>query len=324
LSLSTLSQPPHFVLEYPVFTESLAAGQQTLLQFLQPRYAKMDEESLSRWISSDQIRLDGDQATADTLLEPGQRVTILLLDHPEDPVDTGWQLIWENSEIMAVYKPHLLPVSRTTRNLYNTLIQLVRRQTPYYDAHLLHRLDTETSGLILIAKDKAADKKWKKQLEQLIEQKIYHARVYGRPQWQQCTLECELSEQLGSAIRSQMYVVDPSRPYAFSKPKQSKTAFRVLEYSGDNSLIECELFSGRKHQIRAHLAHLGHPIIGDKIYAHHGHYYLKRLEAPLTSDEISKLGGAHHQLQAVRLQIRPYPDQAAITIELPPQLRLQP
>ncbi len=319
-----MPQPSPFVLEYPVLLQSLDAGQQTLLQFLQPRYARMDKAELSHWIDSDQIRLNGVQASAATVLKPGQTISITLPGHPEDPVDTRWQLIWENSEIMAVYKPPLLPVSRTTRNLYNTLIQLIRRQTPYYDAHLLHRLDTETSGLILIAKDKAADKKWKKQLDTLIEQKIYHARVYGCPAWQQQTLECELSEQSGSEIRSQMYVVDPARPEQFSKPKQSKTAFRVLSQTQGRSLIECQLFSGRKHQIRAQLAHLGHPIVGDKIYAHGGHYYLKRLESPLTAEELKQLGGDHHQLQAIRLQIRPDPDQPALTVELPVRLRLQP
>ncbi len=319
-----MSDQPHFVLEYPVFSQCLEAGQHNLLQFLQPRHARTDPAELQRWIDNDKVQIDGSQATAETPLQAGQTLSITLPGHIEDPVDTGWQLIWENSEIMAVYKPHLLPVSRTTRNLYNTLIQLIRRQTPYYDAHLLHRLDTETSGLILIAKDKAADKMWKKQLGQLITQKIYHARVYGRPTWTQQTLECELSERLGSEIRSQIYVVDPEQSELFSKPKQSKTAFRVLSHTQDSSLIECQLFSGRKHQIRAQLAHLGHPIIGDKIYAHDGHYYLKRLEAPLTPDEIERLGAQYHQLQAVRLQIRPDPEQPPLTIELSESLRIQP
>lgn len=305
-----------FTLTYPVFAESLSDGPHTLLQFLRLRYARMDEDELKLWINCDQIKLDDQPAKPGTVLKPEQKVSVILPGHREDPVSVDWQMIWQNDEIMAVYKPHLLPVSRTTRNLYNTLIQLVRRQTPHYDAHLLHRLDTETGGLILIAKNKAADLKWKKQLNRLIEHKMYRARVYGDPTWQETTLECELSEQHNSAIRSQMYVVDPQQRGLFSKPKQSKTHFKVLQHDRSSSLIECELFSGRKHQIRAHLAHLGYPIIGDKIYAYEGQYYLKRLDKGLNEADFTALGGEYHQLQASMLQIRPDPEQPPVVIDI--------
>ena len=192
----------------------------------------------------------------------------------------------------------MLPVSRTTRNLYQTLISLVRRETPFVNAQLLHRLDTETAGVILLAKDSAADKKWKKQLEQLIVRKVYHAWVTGLPEWNQFTVECELSEKQGSEIRSQMYVVDPQERECYLKPKVSKTAFRVLQRQTDRALIECELFTGKKHQIRVQLAHLGHPIIGDKIYSHDGRFYVKRLAQPLTDDDFAILGAPHHLLES--------------------------
>ncbi|MCO4758309.1 MAG: RNA pseudouridine synthase [Oceanospirillaceae bacterium] len=236
--------------------------------------------------------------------------------HWEGAVDTQWYKVWENAEILAVYKPALLPVSRTTRNLYNTLIQLVRRQTPFYDAHLLHRLDTETDGLILIAKDKDADRKWKKQLDQLIERKIYHAVVSGHPEWLSTEFECELSERLDSAIRSQVYVAGAQSSALYRKPRWSKTAFRVLSRDDDTSLIECELFTGRKHQIRTQLAFLGYPIIGDKIYAHDGRFYLKRLEAPLSEGDYEVLQSSHHRLTAVELVIRPDAESPSIRLRL--------
>lgn len=293
-----------FTLSFPVFSESLQPGSRSLLSFVQQRFTRTEPAELSDWITSGRVSVDQQSAGAEQLLIAGQTVQIQIPDHREDPVDTRWQLAWQNAEIMAVYKPSLLPVSRTTRNLYNTLIQLVRRQTPHYDAHLLHRLDTETDGLILIAKDKAADLKWKKQLATLIERKVYQAWVYGVPNWDVQTVECELSEREGSAIRSQMYVVDPTQPEQYKKPKLSKTAFRVLRTEGAYSLLECELFTGRKHQIRSQLAHLGHPVVGDKIYSHQGHYYLKRLEVGLSEKDYQCLGGYHHRLSAVRLELR--------------------
>ncbi len=305
-----------FILNFLVFSESLLPGSTSLLSFVQQRFTRTEPTELIDWIASGRVCVDQQLSCAEQRLAAGQTVQVTMPDHREDPVDTRWQLVWQNEEIMAVYKPPLLPVSRTTRNLYNTLIQLVRRQSPYYDAHLLHRLDTETDGLILLAKDKAADLKWKKQLASLIERKVYHAWVYGQPDWNERTVECELSEREGSAIRSQMYVVDPTQPEQYKKPKLSKTAFRVLRTEGAYSLLECELFTGRKHQIRSQLAHLGYPVVGDKIYAHQGHYYLKRLEAGLTDEDIELLGGPHHQLTAVRLELRLDPGRELVCIEL--------
>lgn len=305
-----------FELHHPVFTDCLSDNVRTLLEFVALRYAKHEQRELIEWINTERILLDGVRAHPGQCLTAGQIVSVIMSDHWEDAVDTQWYRVWENAEILAVYKPALLPVSRTTRNLYNTLIQLVRRQTPFYDAHLLHRLDTETDGLILIAKDKAADRKWKKQLDQLIERKLYHAVVSGHPKWRIKEVECELSERIDSKIRSQVYVAGDQPSTLYKKLRWSKTAFRVLSRDDNTSLIECELFTGRKHQIRAHLASLGYPIIGDKIYAHEGRFYLKRLDAALSEGDYEVLQSVHHRLTAVELVVRPDPDSPSIRLRL--------
>ena len=291
------------VLSFPVYDQlELGMGMgmdQTVSSFLESRLVERDSAQLQEYFLQGFIQLNGKQAAHDQRLKSGDEVLVGLPHHREAEVNTDWKLLWENDELMAVYKPPLLPVSRTTRNLYHTLISLIRRETPYADAHLLHRLDTETSGVMLIAKDKAADKKWKKQLDTLMSKKIYHAWVYGLPEWEELTFECLLAEKEGSLIRSQVYVVDDENIDAFRKPKKSKTAFRVIEREAERSLIECEIFTGRKHQIRAQLAHLGHPVVGDKVYAHLGAYYLKRLNNPLTEEDYRLLGGDFHKLSAV-------------------------
>lgn len=288
-----------FCIAFIVFSEL----PQYLLAFLSLRLARHDVDQLDHAFENEQVCVDGRVAYPDQILISGQKVTLNLRGHQEADVDSRWQVLWQNDELLKVYKPALLPVSRTTRNLYQTLISLVRRETPFVNAQLLHRLDTETSGVILLAKDSAADKKWKKCLEQLIVKKVYHAWVAGLPEWNQMTFECELSEKKGSEIRSQMYVVGSQLRDCYLKPKVSKTAFKVLERQGNKALIECELFTGRKHQIRAQLAHLGYPIIGDKIYSHDGHFYLKRLEQPLTGHDFSILGAQHHQLESKIIEL---------------------
>lgn len=292
----------------------------SLTAFLRSRLTDGDSSRLAELLAEGYISVDHTVVTTDQMLNGTEQVSVRLAGHSEDEVDAGWQLLWQNTELMAVYKPHQLPVSRTTRNLYNTLISLVRRQTPYYDARLLHRLDTETAGVMLLAKDADADRRWKPRLHELIHKKIYHAWVEGVPDWQVKLMECELSEKSGSLIRSQVYVVDPAEARHFMKPRHSKTEFRVLCTQAGRSLIECRLYTGRKHQIRAQLSYLGHPLVGDKIYGHQGCYYLKRIQQGLDDTDFEKLGSPYHLLQAVELTLDI--DGQMVTLALPEEQRL--
>ena len=255
------------------------------------------------------IEVDGVIVNDDVLLSIGQVVSYTINDYQEADVDCAWSQVWSNDEIIAIHKPANLPVNRTTRNVYNTLIQLLRRESSWPDAHLLHRLDLETSGLILIAKNNAVARKYQSNLAHLIKRKIYRAVVVGKPDWESKDFTCDLatldenqdSSQDNSAIRSQMHVV-PS-----GEGKESRTRFNVLatqiKEGVSYSLIECELFTGRKHQIRAQLAYLGHPIVGNKIYSNGGEFYLKRLDKTLTEDDHKKLLTPHHLLHAYEIHL---------------------
>tara|TARA_Y100000782_G_scaffold34294_1_gene38334 strand:- start:784 stop:1740 length:957 start_codon:yes stop_codon:yes gene_type:complete len=298
-----------FELRFEVFD---AVDDLSVFAFLEPRLIDRYCQSIDEYFLQGYVCLNGQIATPEQRVNKGDYIQIRFPEHREAEVDVGWKVLWENSELMAVYKPSLLPVSRTTRNLYNSLISLIRRETPYYKAQLLHRLDAETSGVMMVAKNSDADRKWKPQIKTLIQKKIYHAWVKGLPEWDEKLFECELSEKQGSAIRSQVYVVDPQTPELFLKPKLSKTGFKVLARQGDRSLIECELYTGRKHQIRVQLAHLGHPIIGDKVYSHDGYYYLKRIEKELFAEDYKVLLTPYHQLSAVSLTL--FIDNRSITI----------
>lgn len=290
----------------------------SVTDFLQQRLTAVDIARLPALNLMGCIHLDDRTVDLDARLDDAVQLTIELPGHVEDEVDVRWFLLWENSDLMAVFKPHCLPVSRTTRNLYNTLISLVRRQTPYADARLLHRLDSETSGIIVLAKDGAADRRWKPQLETLLAKKIYHAWVEGVPSWQSKRLTCDLAERVGSVIRSQVYVVDNEGTYL--KPRSSKTHFEVLATASGKALLSCRLLSGRKHQIRAQLSHLGHPLVGDKIYAYQGRFYLKRIEQGLVDADFVVLGAKHHLLQCAALTLMIGGE--AVDIVVPPALRL--
>jgi len=309
-----------FELTYIIFDELLIETDKTIRQYLHLHQPTQTLTQIDEWLSPLSVTIDKHPANIHSELKAGQLLTIKLKNHFEQAVDTHWQTLWQNDEILALNKPAPLAVSRTTRNLHDTLIGLVRRQTPYNKAQLLHRLDIETSGLILLAKDKNSDIKWKKGLKLLIEKKVYHAIVKGTPPWREFVCDNQLAERTDSPIRCKMYVVDDNLPSAtYKKPKQSKTIFKCLKTQGDYSLIECQLMTGRKHQIRAHLADIGFPIVGDKIYAHRGKYFLKRLEtdAGLNIADYQILGAKNHLLRAVELGLRLSPKEDLTKIHCP-------
>ena len=282
----------HFVWHTP-------AGQppQLLLQCLAPCIPYLTAQQWLSLLNQGLIRVNGAVCTDNVLVNGGSRIDYTVPDYSEGEVDTLWQCLWYNTEIAAIHKPANLPVNRTTRNVYNTLIQLLRRESPWPDAHLLHRLDTETSGIILIGQNHAAALRHQARLDKLIKRKIYHAIVHGNPAWSDMPCECDLNTQAGSAIRAQMYVLPAGQG------KHSRSHFRVLKQLKGFALLECEIFTGRKHQIRAQLASLGHPIVGDKIYAHGGEFYLKRLQQPLAAEDFDQLISEHHLLHAYSLHL---------------------
>jgi len=273
-------------------------SQQSLLAFLLPCIPYLPLEEWQGLLKQGLVCVDGEIVIDDVTLQLGQVVTYQVPNYQEAPVDCGWKTLWQNHEIAAVHKPSNLPVSRTTRNVYNTLVQLLRRESPWPDAHLLHRLDLETSGIVLIGQDNDVAKTYQPILKDLMQKKVYLAIVHGVPDWQTLDHQCELRTLKDSEIRCQMHKVEEGTG------KLSQTVFKVLKSSNGFSLIEAELITGRKHQIRAHLSELGHAIVGDKIYSNNGEFYLKRLQDDITQKDRDALLTNHHLLHAYQVEIK--------------------
>ena len=266
-----------------------------LQDFLKFSMPTISIEAIKELILNNQCEVDDNIAQMNDVIKENQTVSWFVDDYFEGFVNTKWKLLWQSDEILAVHKPANLPVHKTTRNVINTLVKLVQRESEFNDAHLLHRLDLDTSGIVLLGKTNENAQYWQPKLTSLMQKKIYRAIVYGKPQWETLKFECRLNTLKESEIRCKMHVL--------KEGKLSETHFKVIKSNGLFSIIECELKTGRKHQIRAHLSHLGHPIVGDKIYSNDGEYYLKRLEDNTNETDELKLMTSHHLLMAYQLDV---------------------
>lgn len=278
--------------------------QPSIALFLKDYFPFLDKKVWLEFTEHNDLQADGQSANLDQPPIAGQCLEFTIKGYYEPTVNTQWKLLWNSGEeqtskgIIAVHKPHGLAVSRTTRHIVNNLQSLIQAQTPWPNAQLLHRLDADTAGVILLAKDNDSAKFWQPKLAQLMVHKHYWAIVHGSPSWTHTRLVCKLGKRTDSEIRSKMYVVNEDE-----KGKLSDSEFTVKAQGNGFSLIKCGLHTGRKHQLRAHLSHLGHPIVGDKIYANNGSYYLRRLNDQLTAEDEKNLLSPHQLLFARELSL---------------------
>ena len=126
----------------------------------------------------------------------------------------------------------------------------------------VHRLDKDTSGLMIVAKNDMAHQALTKQFADRTLSRVYHAHCLGE---NLCLPQAALVNISGADVRDRKKMAVTSA----QKGKAALTHYRVLENYDLASLVECKLSTGRTHQIRVHMAHIKHPIIGDKVYGHH-------------------------------------------------------
>ncbi len=172
------------------------------------------------------------------------------------------QIVFEDPWLLVVDKPVGLLTVATEKNKTNTLFT---RMTAYLNRglgesdlrpHVVHRLDQETSGLVLFAKDEATKQSLQRDWQEV--EKIYLAVVDDTPEVAEQTISSYLTESKSV----QVYSHDHPLPGG----KLATTHYRLLQSRGDLSLLEVRLGTGRKHQIRVHLSQLGHPVAGDRRY----------------------------------------------------------
>jgi len=177
------------------------------------------------------------------------------------PLPGGLAIIHEDPDLIVVDKPAgLLTIStdrEKSRTAYFILTDYVRKGVAKSRNRIfiVHRLDRETSGILIFAKNEAA--KFRLQSQWQDTKKIYLAVVHGRCEKREETITSYLAENQAHGV----YTTNDARI-----GKLAHTAYKVLKQTKDFSLLEVNLLTGRKHQIRVHLADIGHPVVGDPRY----------------------------------------------------------
>lgn len=179
---------------------------------------------------------------------------------PYNPPQDPWlHILYQDEHIIVVNKPSgLLSVPGRPEEHKDSVMTRIQRDCPA--AESVHRLDMATSGVMVVALTKAAERELKRQFREREPKKTYIARVWGHPEPAKGLVDLPL-------------ICDwPNRPkqkVCFETGKSAQTEYLVLEYALDNSArMQLKPVTGRSHQLRVHMLALGHPILGDNFYAH--------------------------------------------------------
>ncbi len=244
---------------------SATSAGRSLLDFHTQRFKYRTCEEWTREIGRGKVTVNGKAATADYLLIINDIVAYSFV-HTEPPVDTNIQILHEEETFLVANKTGNLPSHSDGNYIRNTLIFLLRQRLAdkgFRGAiHLAHRLDRETSGIIIAAKTKIAHQSLLRQFEARTVAKEYIAIVRGVIKNPSFEVKGFLVPDRDSCISIRKKVVSDDGAGA----KYSATAFDVLERFASSTMVRCRPVTGRTNQIRAHLAHAGYPLVGDKLY----------------------------------------------------------
>lgn len=199
------------------------------------------------------------------------------------PARTDFEVLEDNEDWLVVGKPAPLIMYPSGKDDEVTLLGLLKKWKPEEEWFFVNRLDRETSGCVLIAKSSGVARRLGKMMSRREIKKTYLAIVRGWPEWNEIGVEVGLRRK-GEFEDSPVWV----RQGVHAEGKLSSTDFVVIErferHEGRFSILRCHPRTGRTHQIRVHLEHVGFPMVGDKIYGGDEDAYLDFLEKGWTGE----------------------------------------
>jgi 23S rRNA pseudouridine1911/1915/1917 synthase len=236
--------------------------------FLARQLTQFSRSRLQQLIREGFVRLNGERARPRDRIRPGDRID--LSEPPPEKTDNqpeaiSLDVLFEDEDMVVLNKPAGLVVHPGAGHREHTLVNALLHHCPTLSGiggkerpGIVHRLDKDTSGCLVVAKNDATHRGLSAQFAARTVEKIYLALVAGKLRKSSGTIEAAISRH--PVHRQRMTA-------ATSRGRPAKTEYQVVREGKDASLVQCQLHSGRTHQIRVHLHHLGHPVLGDKLYA---------------------------------------------------------
>lgn len=283
--------------------------------FVKTQITRLSRTKIQAVIDEQLRRNDGYVPKPATIVAAGEHYVIRRPARREPPCPRTFAIVHEDARVIVVDKPALLPVHASAKFYFNTLSRVLSERYPDEpELQIVHRLDRETSGCLVVARDRDAAVTLKQAwASKDLVLKQYLAIVIGEPPWaERHTLDVPLriaDERDPTRLPHVRMLPDPAGLPAI-------THVRVEARGTRYALVRCTLVTGRQHQIRAHLAHAGYPIVGDKLYTHGDDSFIRYCDEGLTPELAALFTLPRHALHAARVRF-PHPDGGTITAEAP-------
>jgi 23S rRNA pseudouridine1911/1915/1917 synthase len=235
-------------------------------RYLCRKLAELSRTRIQRLISDGYITVNGEVAKAGLKLNAGDRLKVVLPPPPPSPLTPEampLDIIYEDDDLLVVDKPAGLIVHPAPGHRAHTLVNAILARFPRLAAlsdslrpGIVHRLDRDTSGVMVVAKSSLAQTKLTEQFKARSVAKAYMVLVKGKLTPENGIIEAPIGRD--PRDRKRMAVV--------AKGREARTEYRVIKYIGDYTLLEVKPETGRTHQIRVHFSAIGYPVVGDKVY----------------------------------------------------------
>lgn len=240
----------------------------TVVEFLSHRFKYHPAERWTHRVEDGRVQVNGANVATAHRVHKDDVVSYTIV-HAEPPVDWRYDVVYEDDDLLAVNKSGNLPVHACGVYIRNTLITHLRNH--YGQVSLAHRLDRETSGLVLLTKNVPAARALGGMFAHGEVSKSYVAVVHGRVDADSFDVDAPIGKVEytiaeptdGPELRGNFA---PKRIVDFKNGKPARTQFQVLRRGEGYTVLRAQPLTGRTNQIRVHLHHIGHPILGDKTY----------------------------------------------------------